>query len=103
MTDYTAKEAAPLLGISPGSMRTFIKRGLIVATKRGRDWFITQDEIDRYNRERRKAGQPPKRKPKITCCAICRKPIDVGWTEWDYTRQVMTLICKPCHASKYQK
>lgn len=60
--DYTAKEAAPLLGISPGSVRAFIKRGTIAATKRGRDWFITQDEIDRYNRERRAPGSPKGRK-----------------------------------------
>lgn len=55
---YTTIEAATLLGIDPRSVRAFINRGLIAATKHGRDWLITQDEIDRYNRERRHVGRP---------------------------------------------
>ena len=50
--NYTATAAAPLLGLKPGSVRTLIKRKLISATKHGRDWIITQEEIDRYNRDR---------------------------------------------------
>jgi excisionase family DNA binding protein len=48
--------AAALLGLKPRSVRKFIERGMIKGEKRGRDWFITQEEVDRYNRERRKPG-----------------------------------------------
>ena len=34
----------------------FIERGMIAGEKRGRDWFITHDEVDRYNRERKGPG-----------------------------------------------
>lgn len=59
MTDLTIPEAAALLGLAPGSVRKFIKRGMIAGEKRGRDWFITQEEVARYNRERRKPGNKP--------------------------------------------
>lgn len=49
---YTTAKAALLLGIKSDSVRSLIKRELIAATKHGRDWVITQEEIDRYNRER---------------------------------------------------
>lgn len=62
MDELTVNEAAPLLGLSPSSVRVFIKRGMIAATKRGRDWFIAREEIERYNRDRRKPGPPPGRK-----------------------------------------
>lgn len=62
MTTYTATEAAPLLGISPGSVRVLIRRKKIAAVKRASAWFISQKEIDRYNRERARPGPPKGRK-----------------------------------------
>lgn len=62
MKDLTVPQAAALLGLKPRSVRMFIERGMIKGEKRGRDWFITQEEVDRYNRERRKPGPPPGRK-----------------------------------------
>lgn len=55
MTDYTVKEAAALLGLKPRSVRKFIERGMIAATKRAGVYFITKEEVERYNRERRPA------------------------------------------------
>ena len=62
MKDLTVPQAATLLGLKPRSVRKFIERGMIKGEKRGRDWFITQDEVNRYNRERRKPGPPPGQK-----------------------------------------
>lgn len=59
MKDLTVLQAAALLGIKPTSVRHFINRGTIKAEKRGRDWFITQEEVDRYSREPRKRGPKP--------------------------------------------
>ena len=55
--NYTANDAAPLLGLKPGSVRAFIKRGVILATKHGRDWLITDAEIARYLSERKNIGK----------------------------------------------
>lgn len=62
MNDLTVPQAAALLGLSPSSVRHFINRGMIKGEKRGRDWFITQEEVDRYNRERRGPGAKPGQK-----------------------------------------
>ena len=48
MPDLTVPQAALLLKLAPRSVRMFIERGMIKGEKRGRDWFITQDEVDRY-------------------------------------------------------
>ncbi len=60
MSDLTVPQAAALLGLKPRSVRKFIERGTIKGEKRGRDWFITQDEVDRYNRQRHKPGPRPR-------------------------------------------
>jgi len=54
--DYTTAEAAALLGLKPRSVRALINRKKLTATKRGRDWLVTEEEIARYNRERRGPG-----------------------------------------------
>ena len=54
----TTAEAAALLGIKPGSVRALIKRGLLEATKHGRDHLITQEAIERYQASRRQPGHP---------------------------------------------
>lgn len=55
---YTPKEAAPLLGLHPHSVRTFIQRGMIAAVKENGRYLISAEEIERYNRERRGVGGP---------------------------------------------
>lgn len=54
----TTHEAADRLGIKPRSVVKAIKRGLIKAEKRGRDYWIEDEEIERYARERRPAHRP---------------------------------------------
>lgn len=54
----TTAEAAVRLGMKPRSVTTMIEKGYINARKHGRDWDISQEEVDRYNRERRPRGRP---------------------------------------------
>lgn len=59
----TTTEAASRLGVKPKTVAYYIKRGLLKAVKFGRDYQITPDELDRFERERRKPGYP-KGKPR---------------------------------------
>lgn len=54
----TTAEAAAVLGLQPGTVRTYIEQGLLRAEKRGRDWQIARAEVARYQQARRKAGRP---------------------------------------------
>lgn len=54
----TTTEAATLLGIQPKSVTRYIERDLIKAEKKGRDYLIAQEELDRFQRERRGRGKP---------------------------------------------
>lgn len=54
----TTRDAADRLGIKPRSVIWAIKRGLIIAEKRGRDYWITDGEVERYAVERRPAHRP---------------------------------------------
>lgn len=56
----TTTEAAERLGIKPRSVVWLIKSGLITATKRGRDYWIKADEVERYANERRPQHRPKK-------------------------------------------
>jgi excisionase family DNA binding protein len=58
MTDLTTKQAAQVLGVVPGTVKMYIRRRLLLATKRGRDWFIPEAEVERYAATRRKPGRP---------------------------------------------
>jgi excisionase family DNA binding protein len=58
----TTAEAADRLGIKPRSVVWLIKEGRIVATKRGRDYWIETDEVERYAIERRAQHRPKKGK-----------------------------------------
>ncbi len=58
--DLTTTEAATRLGVQPKTVTRYIKRNLITAEKRGRDYFITEEELRRFLRERRGVGQPRK-------------------------------------------
>jgi excisionase family DNA binding protein len=50
----TLTEAAERLATSPDNLRGAIKRGTLKATKRGRDWFVDAEEVERYGRENRR-------------------------------------------------
>jgi Helix-turn-helix domain len=60
MLDHTTEEAAALLGVTPGAVRLYISRKQIRANKRSGVNFITQEELDRFKRERKGPGQPRK-------------------------------------------
>jgi len=60
---YTIAEAAELLRLTQNTVREYIKRGLLSAVNFGiRKQRIAHEEVDRYNRERRKPGNTTNRK-----------------------------------------
>lgn len=58
--EYTTTEAASLLGVKTHTVTRYIERELIVAKKKGRDYLITHEELERFKSIRRKAGRPAK-------------------------------------------
>lgn len=59
----TVNEAAKRLDVAPVSVRNAIARGVLPATKRGRDWWLEEADVERYAKEHRyattrKEGQP---------------------------------------------
>lgn len=44
-------EAAKTLGVSISTVRRWIKSNKLVAVKRGRQWFIEVEEVERVRRE----------------------------------------------------
>jgi excisionase family DNA binding protein len=60
----TVGEAAQLLGVSPATIRQQIRNGSLLATKRGRDWDISADEVRRYATVSR--GKPGRRSKQPT-------------------------------------
>lgn len=57
----TLAAAGQLLGLSTDTLRTQIRRGVLPATKVGRDWLVTQRDLDTYrNRSLGKRGRRPK-------------------------------------------
>ncbi len=59
---YTTPEAAELLGVTSGHMRTMIARGIAKPHQRlGHFWVFTLDEIERLRiRPKIKSGRPRK-------------------------------------------
>lgn len=51
-------EAAEKLGLHQNTMRQHLKRGVIKGVKVGAIWLIHEDEIARYERERKPPGRP---------------------------------------------
>lgn len=47
----TLNEAAALLGLAPQTLRVQVHAGKLHATKRGRDWWVTPSEVERYRAE----------------------------------------------------
>ena len=58
----TLKEAAERLGVHHAALRNQARKGVLRAFKMGRDWLVTEEEVERYRREhlgkrgRRKKG-----------------------------------------------
>jgi excisionase family DNA binding protein len=50
----TLTEAAALLNLSPTTLRVQVRNGKLRAVKRGRDWHVSQKEVDRYAAENRR-------------------------------------------------
>lgn len=64
MADYlTGPQAAELLGVDPSVVRRALLQRRMRGTKRGRDWYIKREEVERYAAERRNSGKPFKTKP----------------------------------------
>jgi len=47
----TLKEAAANLGTTPDNLRGAIARGSLTAQKLGRDWHVTESDLERYRRD----------------------------------------------------
>lgn len=57
----TLTEAADKLGVVPSTLRSSIHRGILSASKKGRDWHVTPGEVERYRREHLgRRGRPVK-------------------------------------------
>jgi len=50
----TLKEAAVVLGLEPDTLRKQAQRGVLHAERRGRDWWVTPAEVERYRKEHKK-------------------------------------------------
>lgn len=51
----TLREAAAILDLTGPTLRQQIAKGKLKATKRGRDWWVTRREVERYRVESRRA------------------------------------------------
>ena len=47
----TLNEAAARLGLDPSTLRHQIANGALRATKRGRDWWVTEAAVREYERK----------------------------------------------------
>jgi excisionase family DNA binding protein len=54
----TTHEAAHRLGLTARSVARLIKAGAIKAVYHGRDYWIEEAEVERFERERRTPGRP---------------------------------------------
>ena len=55
----TVNQAATILAIQPATVRQAIASGRLKATKRGRDWWLTPSEVERYAAKRKPAPRRP--------------------------------------------
>ena len=51
---HSLPEAAKLLGLAPSTLRHQLKNGKLRGRKISRDWYLTEDEVERYRRENRR-------------------------------------------------
>jgi excisionase family DNA binding protein len=52
----TTKEAAEMTGYNPEYIRQMIRNGRIAAEKKGRDWWIDHDSIEKYADKMKRLG-----------------------------------------------
>ena len=52
----TLSQAAVRLEMTMAGLRMAIRRGALKAEKHGRDWWVTEAEVERYRRENRRAS-----------------------------------------------
>jgi excisionase family DNA binding protein len=57
-TLLTTIQAGEMLNVSRKMIIKLINEGRITAEKLGRDYVISRDEVERYQRERKPAGRP---------------------------------------------
>jgi len=50
----TLREAAAILRLTPDTLRQQIANGKLRASKRGRDWWVTDSEVQRYRAEHKR-------------------------------------------------
>lgn len=72
----TLAQLAQRLGITAATLRQQIARGVLHAVKEGRDWFVSVDEAERYEREH--AGRPGAASPRHPKQGLGRKRRDTG-------------------------
>lgn len=57
----TTKMAAAILRVTPVRVRQLIQQGVMSSMKSGRDHLLDRREVERFNREGRRAGGRPKK------------------------------------------
>jgi excisionase family DNA binding protein len=62
MPGVNLREAADRLGIQPDTLRQQIRAHRLRARKMGRDWFVSEEEFARYQREQHGKPGPKRRK-----------------------------------------
>lgn len=50
----TIAEAASRIGVAHGTLTIQARRGKLKAKKMGRDWYVSEAEVDRYGKENRR-------------------------------------------------
>jgi excisionase family DNA binding protein len=60
MTDqsYSTYQVAERLGLSVRRVQALVSIGLLKANKHGRDWVISEEEVERFKKQERMAGRP---------------------------------------------
>lgn len=56
MVSMNLTEAAERLNLNPATLRQQIGKGRLRARRLGRDWYVTEEEVERYRRENRRKG-----------------------------------------------
>ncbi len=52
----TLPEAARSLGLAPATLRQQVRNGKLKARKVSRDWYVSDEEVERYRREHRRSA-----------------------------------------------
>jgi hypothetical protein len=63
--EYPVGQAADLLGMRHRTLTSHIERGNLVAKKKGRDYYISHNELERFKNTPRKVGRPSRKSATI--------------------------------------